>query len=85
MLRYAHFMISRCGKWGGIYSKPLGISRGSREYAVNAGQSYGEWAEPSDVKAFVWTDFAQPHPEESTAYTAWVITKNFHGHSFQNH
>ena len=73
MLRYAHFMISRCGKWGGIYSKPLGISRANRKYAVNAGQSYGEWAEPSDVKAFVWTDFAEPHPEESTAYTAWVL------------
>ena len=73
MLRYAEFMISRCGKWGGIYSRPLGISRASRKYAVNAGQSYGEWAEPKDVKAFVWTDFAVPHPEESTAYTAWVL------------
>ena len=73
MLRYAKFMISRCGKWGGIYSKPLGISRANRKYAVNAGQSYGEWAEPKDVKAFVWTDFAVPHPEESTAYTAWVL------------
>ena len=73
MLRYAEFMISRCGKWGGIYSKPLGISRENRKYAVNAGQSYGEWAEPADVKAFVWTDFAEPHPEESTAYTAWVL------------
>ena len=73
MLRYAKFMISRCGKWGGIYSKPVGISRANRKYAVNAGQSYGEWAEPADVKAFVWTDFAEPHPEESTAYTAWVL------------
>lgn len=73
MLRYAKFMISRCGKWGGIYSKPMGISQASRKYAVNAGQSYGEWAEPKDVKAFVWTDFAKPHPEESTAYTAWVL------------
>ena len=74
MLRYAKFMISRCGKWGGIYSRPLGISRANRRYAVNAGQSYGEWAEPKDVKAFVWTDFAVPHPEESTAYTAWVLS-----------
>ena len=73
MLRYAKFMISRCGKWGGIYSKPMGISKENRRYAVNAGQSYGEWAEPQDVKAFVWTDFAEPHPEESTAYTAWVL------------
>ena len=73
MLRYAKFMISRCGKWGGVYAKPLGISRQNRKYAVNAGQSYGEWAEPNDVRAFVWTDFAEPHPEESTAYTAWVL------------
>ena len=73
MLRYAKFMISRCGRWGGVYAKPLGISRKNRKYAVNAGQSYGEWAEPKDVKAFVWTDFAEPHPEESTAYTAWVL------------
>lgn len=73
MLRYARFMISRCGKWGGPYAKPLGISRQNRKYAVNAGQSYGEWAEPKDVRAFVWTDFAEPHPEESTAYTAWVL------------
>ncbi len=73
MLRYARFMISRCGKPGGVYAKPLGISRANRKYAVNAGQSYGEWAEPKDVRAFVWTDFAEPHPEESTAYTAWVL------------
>ena len=73
MLRYAKFMISRCGKPGGVYARPLGISHANRKYAVNAGQSYGEWAEPNDVKAFVWTDFAVPHPEESTAYTAWVL------------
>jgi len=73
MLRYAKFMISRCGKRGDFRSKPLGISRENREYAVNVGQSYGEWAEPNDVKAFVWTDFVEPHPEESTAYTAWVL------------
>ena len=73
MLRYAEFMVSRCGKPGGVYAKPLGISHANRRYAVNAGQSYGEWAEPKDVKAFVWTDFAAPHPEESTAYTAWVL------------
>ena len=73
MLRYAKFMISRCGKWGGPYAKPLGISKANRKYAVNAGQSYGEWAEPKDVRAFAWTDFAEPHPEESTAYTAWVL------------
>ena len=73
MLRYAKFMISRCGKRGDPRSPRLGISHANRKYAVNVGQSYGEWAEPNDVKAFVWTDFVSPHPEESTAYTAWVL------------
>ena len=71
--KYADFMISRAGKWGGIYSRPLGIDGRYRKYAVNKGQSYGEWAEPNDVKAFVWYDFASPHPEESTAYTSWIL------------
>ena len=73
IMKYADFMISRAGKWGGVYSRPLGINRKYRRYAVNKGQSYGEWAEPNDVKAFVWYDFASPHPEESTAYTSWIL------------
>ena len=73
IVRYAEFMISRAGKWGGVYSRPLGIAGRYRRYAVNKGQSYGEWAEPNDVKAFVWYDFACPHPEESTAYTSWIL------------
>ena len=43
------------------------------KYFVNKGQSYGEWAEPTDVCAFAWYDFATPHPEESTAYTSFVL------------
>lgn len=73
MLKYAHFMIKRAGKWGGPYAKPMHLSHKNRKYAVNAGQSYGEWAEPSDVKAFAWYDFASPHPEESTAYTYFTL------------
>lgn len=73
ILRYGHFMESRIGKWGGPYAKPLPLNREQKRYAVNCGQSYGEWAEPKDVKAFIWTDFASPHPEESTAYTAWIL------------
>ncbi|MGN1095573.1 MAG: alpha-L-rhamnosidase C-terminal domain-containing protein, partial [Eubacteriales bacterium] len=73
MLKYAHFMIKRAGKWGGPYAKPLHLSRKNRKYAVNAGQSYGEWAEPNDVMAFQWYDFASPHPEESTAYTYFTL------------
>ncbi|PWM75921.1 MAG: alfa-L-rhamnosidase [Bacillota bacterium] len=75
MLRYAGFMIRRAGKWGGPYAKPLHLSRKNRKYAVNCGQSYGEWAEPEDVCAFKWYDFASPHPEESTAYTCFTLKR----------
>lgn len=68
--KYAQFRIKRIGKWGGIYQKPLHLSLKDRRWAVGRGQSYGEWAEPNDVCSFKWTDFAAPHPEVSTAYTA---------------
>lgn len=73
ILKYAKFMIKRAGKWGGIYAKTMHLSRKNRKYAVNCGQSYGEWAEPNDVCAFKWYDFAAPHPEESTAYTYFTL------------
>ena len=75
MLKYANFMIKRAGKWGGPYAKPMGLSRKNRKYAVNCGQSYGEWAEPHDVCAFQWYDLAAPHPEESTAYTCFTLRR----------
>ena len=77
MVRYAKFMIKRCGNARGIYmiyAKPLHLSKENKKYGVNNGQSYGEWAEPADVKSFVWTDFAEPHPEESMAYTSWMMS-----------
>jgi alpha-L-rhamnosidase len=69
IMRYAKFMIRRAGVWGGVYEKPVLMLPKNRRYLVNAGQSYGEWAEPHDVMAFHWYDFASPHVEESTAYT----------------
>ena len=77
MVRYAKFMIKRCGHAKGLYAlyaKPLHLSKENKKYGVNSGQSYGEWAEPNDVKAFVWTDFAEPHPEESMAYTSYILS-----------
>lgn len=77
MEKYAMFMIKRCGRAKGIYSlyaKPLHLSKENRKYQVNTGQSYGEWAEPNDVKAFTWLDFCRPHVEESMAYTYWMMT-----------
>ena len=73
MKKYAGFMISRCGKWGGPYAKPLGVKGKEKKYLVNRGQSYGEWAEPTEVHVMKWLDFAEPHPEVSTAYTAYVM------------
>ena len=73
--RYIHFMIDRCGPAKGIYAlyaKPLHLSKENKRFGINTGQSYGEWAEPNDIKAFVWTDFCEPHPEESMAYTSWM-------------
>lgn len=40
---------------------------------VNYGQSYGEWAEPADVFPNGWKNMVLPHPEESTAYTSFVM------------
>ena len=75
MMKYAAFMIRRAGKWGGPYARPTGISRKNRKYTVNAGLSYGEWAEPADVFAQQWYDFVTPHPEESTAYTYFTLKR----------
>lgn len=73
MKKYAGFMMNRCGKWGGPYAKSTGVTGPYKKYLVNCGQSYDEWAEPQDVKKFHWTDFAAPHPEVSTAYTAHIM------------
>ncbi len=73
MKKYARFMESRCGKWGGIFAPKIKMSKENKKFLVNKGQSYDEWAEPQDVKAFVWTDFAAPHPEVQTAYTAHMM------------
>ncbi len=72
MKRYAGFMIRRCGRWS-LLAKPLGLKGEAKKFAVNAGQSYGEWAEPADVHPNKWMDMVYPHPEESTAYTAYVL------------
>ncbi len=73
MARYARFMMKRCGKLG-LMAKPLGLKGEAKNYAVNAGQSYGEWAEPADVYPNKWTDMVAPHPEVSTAYTSYIMS-----------
>lgn len=71
MKRYAEFMLRRCGKRG-LLAKRIKLGEAQR-YLVNAGQSYGEWLEPADVSPNHWTDVVAPHPEVSTAYTAYVM------------
>ncbi len=70
--KYAEFLLRRCGKFTPL-SKPLGLHGNDRKYAVNFGQSYGEWAEPAEVFPNDWTDMVFPHPEVSTAYTSYCF------------
>ena len=72
MKRYAHFMMNRCGKTEPM-TKLLGQKGEYAKYAVNFGQSYGEWAEPADVYPQDWKNIVFPHPEVSTAYTSYVL------------
>ena len=73
MAKYARFMIRRCGRKMPIFAENIKLSKKNRKYFVNDGQSFGEWSEPADVGTFQWTDFCAPHPEVSTAYTAYVM------------
>ena len=74
MARYARFMEKRCGKNMPFFAESVKIPKEAKKYFVNIGQSYGEWAEPVDVDGgFRWQDFIAPHPEVSTAYTAYIL------------
>lgn len=70
---YADFMINRIGKKY-LTSIKTGLKGKDKKSIVNSGQSFGEWAEPADVYAMNWfKDMAFTHPEESTAYTIFVL------------
>lgn len=74
MKRYADYKKSTVGRW---YPTALPTGTGLK-YAgkiCNFGQSYGEWAEPADVKAFKIADFITPHPEETTAYIVYLMER----------
>ena len=72
MVRYAKFMISRCRKFTPLRHH-LPLKGEAKKYIVNYGQSYGEWAEPADVFPNDWKNTVLPHPEESTAYTVFIM------------
>ena len=73
MVKYAQFMISRCGKWTPLKHN-IQLSGRNKKYFVNFGQSYGEWAEPKDVFPNDWKNTVLPNPEESTAYTSYIMS-----------
>lgn len=74
MRRFAAYKIHTLGRRS-LTSVPTGIERKYRKYISNYGQSYGEWAEPVDVKAFAISDFVCPHPEETTAYVVLLMDR----------
>ncbi|MBO4539949.1 MAG: family 78 glycoside hydrolase catalytic domain [Clostridia bacterium] len=70
--RYALYKIKTIGKRS-LTSLPTGLARKYAKMISNYGQSYGEWAEPADIKAFSIGDFVSPHPEETTAYIVYML------------
>ena len=72
MKRFAEYKIKTLGKWY-MTALPTGVGIKNFRSISNYGQSYGEWAEPADVKAFAISDFIAPHPEETTAYIVYML------------
>ena len=72
MRRYAEFKIKTIGRHY-LTGLPTGLSFKDSRKISNYGQSYGEWAEPTEVKAFAISDFINPHPEETTAYLVYML------------
>lgn len=74
MKKYADYKIRTLGKWYPTAVK-TGVAHRYRKYISNYGQSYGEWAEPTEVHITGFKDFACPHPEETTAYIVYLLEK----------
>lgn len=72
MKRFTEFKIKTVGKPYPT-ALPTGVGAKYSKYIVNYGQSYGEWAEPTDVIPMKTSDFVSPHPEESTAYMIYLL------------
>lgn len=72
MKRYSDYKKSTVGKWYPT-ALPTGIGVNYAGSISNYGQSYGEWAEPADVRPFGISDFITPHPEETTAYVVYLM------------
>ena len=71
MEKYIKFQENRCGKFYPTAKKSY-LNKEERKYLNNAGQAYGEWAEPIEVHKMSWIDCAIPHMETATAYTIYI-------------
>lgn len=74
MRAYARFKLRTLGRWYPT-ALPTGVHGAARRQISNYGQSYGEWAEPADIRAFTASDFVLPHPEETTAYIVLLMQR----------
>ena len=72
MKRFTEYKIKTLGRWYPT-ALPTGVGVRNVGSVANYGQSYGEWAEPADVKPFTISDFIAPHPEETTAYLVCLL------------
>jgi alpha-L-rhamnosidase len=72
MRKYAGFIKKRVGSFY-LTARKLNLNKEERKYLNNAGQHYGEWAEPEDVHKMHWTDCVVTHPETATAYSIYVM------------
>ena len=69
MKKFADFMLTRVGKNARMAEKNP-VKGPERNYIVNKGQAYGEWAEPRDVHPNDWKNTVFPEMEVATAYTS---------------
>lgn len=72
MRKYARFVQKRVGSFYPT-AKKLNLDREEKRYLNNAGQHYGEWAEPEDIHKMHWKDCVITHPETATAYTIYIM------------
>lgn len=74
MRAYTRFKLRTLGRWYPT-ARPTGVHGRARRWVSNYGQSYGEWAEPAEIRPFAVSDFIMPHPEETTAYIALLLDR----------
>ena len=72
MRAFAEYKIKTLGKWYPT-ALPTGVGLKNFRNISNYRQSYGEWAEPADVKTLEFKDFVNPNPEETTAYIVFML------------